>query len=92
MNACNANIKIINVLDSLGNVMQAWNTDWTNLMLTTPKSLETLSLMVAYLATLLNACPKHAPTNGVSKFNTSHEIIDNKAMVVVSKLVPSSLT
>jgi len=48
--------------------------------------------MVAYLATLLVACPKHVATNGVSKFNTSHEIVDFKVMVMVSKLVPSSLT
>lgn len=78
-------------MDFLGHVMQAWN-DAYALMLIVPKSLETLSLVVTYWTILFIACQKHVPLNGVDKFNASHEIIDFKVVVMVPKLVPSSLT
>jgi hypothetical protein len=36
--------------------------------------------------------PRHAPPNGIYKFNASHEIINFRAMVMLPKLVPSSFT
>jgi hypothetical protein len=59
-------------LDFLSHVMQVWNNHWTYLILTTPKSLETLLLVVTYWVVLLIACPKHASANGIELKQAQH--------------------
>ncbi len=70
----------------------SWSVACVDFTIIGPKSLETLSLVITYWVLLFIACTKHAPSNGASKLNASHEITDFRVVVMIPKLIPSFLT
>ncbi len=60
INACIAKIMIANILDFLGDVMEAWKKAWVDFILIRSRSLKILSSIVAYWVALLITCSKYA--------------------------------
>jgi len=77
---------LINILDFFGQMTHGWRDVCVNFTLIGAKFFKILLSLVAYWATLLVTCPKHASSKGWSKFSASHELINLKARMMFANV------